>query len=423
VTEYELPYGKNNLTFHLPDSFCVDTLVPETLQPIPDIEGAITQAFTEPLGSCRLEDFKGASSVGIAINDKTRPIPKPNPIPALLEHLERLGFRKEAVTLFIGSGTHTPMTADELHEILSEEIIAGYRIIAHDCDHSPMVGLGMTAYQTHVQINQAFYNCDLKITVGNIEPHHFMGFSGGVKTAAIGLASRETITANHAMLTSDNTCSGLYYINPMRQDLEEIGQKAGIHFSLGTILDEDKYIIQILFGNPLSVMKAAIPTVRRIFGVTAKEPYDLVIASPGGYPKDINLYQAQKGLTHAARITKDNGWVILLAACPEVSGSQSYEDYILSAGSSQTILKEFKAGFFQVGPHKAFQIAREVVRVNFVLVSDIPAEYVKQWKLTPSKPELLDQLIKWVTDTFEADARIALLPAATRTMTEVKQND
>lgn len=423
MTEYKLPYGNRNLTFTIPDRFSVDTLTPETLQPITDIDSVMTQAFANPLGKFKLTDFKGAKSVGIAINDKTRPIPKPNPLPSLLGTLKTLGFPNEAITLFIGSGTHTPMTSSELYGILEPEIISDYDIIVHDCDHTPMADLGMTSYQTPVKINQAYYDCDLKITVGNIEPHHFMGFSGGVKTAAIGLAGRETISVNHAMLIKDHTQSGLFHTNPMRQDLEEIGQKAGIHFCLGTILDEDKHIIQFLFGDPTSVMNTAIPTVKRTFGVSTPKPYDLVIASPGGHPKDINFYQGQKGLTHAARITKDDGWVILLAACPEGSGSESYEKYVKSAGSHDAILTEFNDGFFQIGPHKAFQIAREAVRVNIVLVSDIPPAQVKGWKITPSKPELLDPLIQWITDRFKPDARIAILPGSTRTMTEVKQND
>lgn len=419
MTEHTLPYGKSHLTFHLPDPFEVEILIPESLPLIEDVKSALQQGFVEPLGSRRLEDFIGASSVGIVINDKTRPIPRPNPIHMLLDHLEKLHIPKEAITLFVGSGTHTPMTAEELHEILDDEIIAHYHIKVHDCDQSPMVDLGTTAYQTPIRINEAFYECELKITMGNIEPHHFMGFSGGVKTAAIGLTGRETITANHAMLTREQSRSGLFYINPMRRDLEEIGQKAGIHFTLGTILDENKHIIRILFGEPVSVMKAAIPAVRQLFGITVPEPYDLVVASPGGWPKDINLYQAQKGLTHAARITRDGGWVVLLAACPEGSGSQSFEDYITSTESHQAILNEFGEGFFQVGPHKAFQIARDAVRVNIVLVSDIPPDLVRRWRLTPSRPELLDQLIAWITDSLSPNARIAILPAATRTMTEV----
>ena len=360
--------------------------------------------------------------MAIAINDKTRPIPKPNPLRHLLDHLEKLGFDREKITLFISSGTHIPMTEAENAHLLDEDILADYRVVVHDCDHSPMVDLGKTAYNTPIRINREYFESDLKIAVGNIEPHHFMGFSGGVKTVAIGLAGRETINTNHAMLIRDNTRSGVFHINPMRQDVEEIGRKAGVHFVLGTVLNEEKEIMRVFFGDPGSVMLAAIPVVREVFGRIVPQPYDLVIASPGGAPKDINLYQAQKGLTHAARIARDNAWVVLLAACPEGSGSQSYEDYITSVDSHETVLEEFKSGFFKVGPHKAFQIAREAVRVRIVLVSDISPQDVKQWKITPSQPEKLQDLLDWLFIQLPSNPRIAVLPGATRTMVEV-QND
>ncbi len=47
-------------------------------------------------------------------------------------------------------------------------------------------------------------------------------------------------------------------------------------------------------------------------------PYDLIICSPGGHPRDINFYQAEKALSDAATIMRDGGTVIMIAACPEV---------------------------------------------------------------------------------------------------------
>ncbi len=418
--KYFLPYGKSHLMVELPDKLAVDVLVPDSQEPIENIKQTLMESFENPLGDKNLEEYRDAKSIGIAINDKTRPLPKPNPLPHLLDHLISLGTSHHQITLFIGSGTHTPMTQGELRQLLGREIVETYPIAVHDCDRTPMVDLGTTTAGTPILINQDFYSSDLKITIGNIEPHHFMGFSGGVKTAAIGLAGRKTITTNHAMLIQENTQSGLFQTNPMRQDIEEIGEKIGIHFSLGIILDEDKHILQALFGDPLAVMKAAIPVVRRIFGVEVEKPYDLVIASPGGAPKDINLYQAQKGMTHAARITKEGGWVALTAACAEGSGSRAYEEYVSQAKSHTDILSEFNQGFFEVGPHKAFQIAREAVRVNILLVSDISPEKVEKWKISPCPPESLQQELQDLISALPKKPRIAILPAATRTMTEVK---
>lgn len=422
MTEYALPYDKSSLKVIIPDEFKVDLLEPNTLEPLSNPQDEINQALANPLGKKNLEAFSDIESIGIAINDKTRPVPHPNPTLNLLKHLEGLGFTPENITLFVGSGTHAQMKETELTRLLQQEIIDRYKIVVHNCDQSPLVDLGQTKYQTPIQINADFFHCDLKITIGNIEPHHFMGFSGGVKTAVIGLAGRETINTNHTMLSHPRAKSGVYHINPMRQDIEEIGQKADIRFTLGTVLDENKNIIKVFFGDPLDVMNAAIPVIRQIFGLSVPKAYDLVIASPGGAPKDINLYQAQKALTHAARITRDGGWVILLAACPEGSGSKSYENYITSAKSHQAIIDQFRDGFFEIGPHKAFQIAKEAVRVNVVLVSDLPPEDVKRWKLTPSTPKLLNPLIGYVINNLSQDGRIAILPEATRTMAEVKNN-
>ena len=419
---FTLPYGNTQLSFHLPESCQVEEVLPRVPNMPEDADRVIETALQNPLGSISLGEFAKDSTIAIAINDKTRPVPKPNPLRFLLRHLEDQGFAREKITLFIGSGTHTPMTEQEYPPILDEDIIANFRIRVHDCDHSPMVDLGKTSYRTPIRINREYYESDLKLAVGNIEPHHFMGFSGGVKTVAIGLAGRETINLNHAMLIREHTRSGVYHINPMRQDVEEIGRKAGVHFVLGSILSEEKKIMQSFFGDPRAVMIAAIPIIREVFGHPVAHPYDLVIASPGGAPKDINLYQSQKGLTHAARIAKDGGWVILLAACPEGSGSLSYEDYIKSVDSHEAVLNDFRSGFFKVGPHKAFQIARDAVRVRIVLVSGIAPQDVKQWKITPSQPEKLQVLLDWLIAQLPINPRIAVLPGATRTMAEV-QND
>ena len=399
--------------------FRVDEIRPVQTSPIKETEGAILYALENPLSKRTLQDFIDVDSVGIAINDKTRPVPKPNPLPLLLDHLEKLGFSKKSIKLFIGSGTHKPMTEEDFEVILPENIINNYCIIPHDCDNSKMVDLGETDLGTPIEINQAFYNCELKITVGNIEPHHFMGFSGGGKTAAIGLAGRETISANHAMLIDERARSGTYHRNPLRRDIEEIGEKINIDFSLGSILEEDKSILGVFFGDPKAVMEAAIPSIRKLFGVEVPAAYDLVIASPGGYPKDINLYQAEKGLTHAARITKSAGNVLLVAECPEGSGSPAFEKYISEQDSFQSIIDDFNNGFFAIGPHKAFQIAREAQRVGITLVSDLPLNTVKNWKLIPGKPEEVNQIIKLFTKNLPKNARIAIMPAATRTMTEL----
>jgi nickel-dependent lactate racemase len=420
MQEFVLPYNHTQLTVHLPDTYQVNVLLPQPQETPVAPESLFAEALSAPVGRVTPIEITPETRIGIAINDKTRPISTPHPVTFLLDWLESLGATPKLITIYLGSGTHQPMTADELDLILPPETLAKYPVFAHDCDQSSMIDLGKTAYGTPIIVNQDYVNCDLKFAVGNIEPHHFMGYSGGVKTAAIGLASRETINTNHAMLTQDLAKSGIYSVNPMRQDIEEIGRKMGVHYALGTVLNEDKQVLRAVFGEPKAVMQTAIPFIRQMFTVPVPEPYDLVLASPGGYPKDINLYQAQKGLTHAARITRDNGLVLLLAGCEEGSGSAGYEDYITSVTSHEEVVDQFKQGFFKVGPHKAYQIARDALRVSIILVSEIPPESVRAWKLTPSQPDKLEALLEWLATQLPINAKVAVLPAATRTMAEVR---
>ncbi len=145
-------------------------------------------ALENPVGNVRLSDFAGVRSAVIAINDKTRPVPHQDLLPPLLSRLEMLGLPPESILLLIATGTHLPMPPDEYARILPPEVIARYPILSHDCDDSAnLVERGVTQRGTPVWVNRHFDQADLRIAVGNIEPHHFMGFSGGAKTAAVGL--------------------------------------------------------------------------------------------------------------------------------------------------------------------------------------------------------------------------------------------
>ncbi len=148
-----------------------------------------------------------------------------------------------------------------------------------------------------------------------IEPHHFAGFSGGVKSASIGLGGRETINHNHKLLIDANSRLGEYKENPLRQDIEEIGRLMKVDFAMNVIMNGRSEIVHILSGSPAAVMKKGVVLSQSICETPVSQKFDLVIASAGGYPKDINLYQSQKALTNASLLTRDGGAVILVTAC------------------------------------------------------------------------------------------------------------
>jgi len=276
--------------------------------------------------------------------------------------------------------------------------------------------LGSTARGTPVHINSDYLAADYRIVIGNIEPHQFQGFSGGVKSAAIGLAGAETINYNHAMMRDAYARLGEFEQNPARQDVEEIGRMIGIDFAVNALLNGEKQIIRAFAGDPFAVMRAGIPEARALYQAPVDAPFDLMIASPGGHPKDINIYQAQKGLAHAAAVTKSGGVLILCAACPEGSGSIDYEAWMMNPPmrSHEAVLERFEREGFQVGRHKAFQVSRDAARVHTVLVSELDDEFVRALLLHP-QPDL-QTAIDRALEKLPCDARIGVMPVANATM-------
>ena len=415
--QLDIPYGRGTLSLVLPRDRAVDVISPQDVGPISDPVAAVQAALDAPVGGFRWADFANARLAAIAINDKTRPVPHADLLPPLLSRIAALGIASEAITLLIATGTHPPMPPDEFSRVVPPTVLGRYSVFSHDCDATAnLVHRGETARGTPVWINRRFAEADLRIVVGNIAPHQFMGFSGGVKSAAIGLAGRATINANHARMTEPGAELGRCDGNPVRADVEDIGHRIGVHFALNAVLNRCKQIAAVIGGEPQAVMAAGIPLARRICQVTVSAPYDLVITSPGGHPKDLNVYQAQKALAHAARITRPGGWIIVVAACPEGAGSQSYQRWMLAEPmqSPTAVLARFQAEGFVAGPHKAFQIARDADQVNLRWVSELPTALAQQLLLNPAPS--LDTAILEALAALPDDARIAVLPQANITV-------
>lgn len=416
-----LLYGNGKIPLTLPEGCQADWIEPGYTSPAPNAEGVVREAIAHPVDGKVIGEFAQAKRVAIAINDKTRPVPHDVLLPPLLEALHAAGIAPEAVTFYIATGTHLPMPPEEFHRVLPEEIVARYRVESHNCDdESNLVFLGMTQRGTPVFTNRRFTESDLKIVVGNIEPHHFAGFSGGYKTAAIGLGGRQTINANHIMLIEPGARIANYDGNPLREDLDEAGDLIGVHFAFNAVLNSDLKFVHALFGAPRAVELAGIPLSRAVCQLppSGMPPYDLVIASAGGMPKDINFYQAQKALTHASLFVREGGAIVLVAACPEGSGSASYEAFMQDVDSIPGVYEKTRRVGFRVGPHKALQVARLAEKANLIILSEMEPALVRRLLMTPVTS--MEEAIACAVETLGAarleHLRIAVLPHATQTI-------
>ena len=418
--EIQVPYGHSFLTGHIPDGMDVDIIEPPDIPATNDPQESIVHALDNLLGGLDWARFSEAKSVAVAVNDKTRPVPHHYLLPPLLERLSAIGIPNPAITFYVAVGTHPPMTPNEFPDVLPAEILKRYKVVSHDSENdSLLIHLGETSRGTSVNVNKGYFESDFMIVIGNIEPHQFVGFSGGVKSAAIGLSSLETINQNHTLMTHPDSKLGEYTTNPARQDVEEIGKMMDIHLALNVILNQRRQIVRVLAGEPQAVMQAGIPISREVCQVSLSAPYSLIISSPGGHPKDINIYQSQKGLAHAALVTQPGGTIILTAACPEGTGSPHYENWMMGKSSYTEVIEIFNSEGFRIGAHKAYQIARDASRVHLMFCSEMEDRLARALLLNPVK-DFQTALDLAIADLKPGD-RIGVLPHASTTIPYLKE--
>lgn len=423
MATHRLPYGRRFLEVDLSPAstggHVVETLAPSAATPAEDPGAEVESA----LEAAPLPEYRGGGCA-IAINDATRPIPHATLLPPLLRRLERAGAAPGDILLIIATGTHAVVPAGRFGDVVPPAILERYRVASHDAnDEARLSYLGDTSRGTPIWINRDYLDAEVRVVVGAIEPHQFVGFSGGVKSAAVGLGGYATIVRNHSMMTHPRAQIGRYDDNPCRQDIEEIGARIGVHLALNVVLGEGKRVIRALAGRPLEVMRQGIPLVRSLNQVQVARPFDLMIASPGGHPKDINLYQAQKALAHAALVARPGGTILLAAACPEGTGSRVYEEWMRQPGliSHEAVIRRFTDEGYRIGPHKAFQISRDASRFRVLLHSDMPAALVTRLLLTPA-PDFQAAVADAVRH-LAPGSRIGVMPLANATIPVVATPD
>ena len=419
---YRLPYGHGylecDLTAAADAGHQVEVVEPSAAAPASDPAAEIEAA----LGAAALPVYRGGGCA-IAVNDRTRPVPHDLLLPPLLRRLEQAGVRADDVLFIIATGTHAATPAAQFGDTLPAGILGRYRVVSHDAhDAQGLAALGETSRGTPVRINREYLARELRVVVGAIEPHQFVGFSGGVKSVAVGLAGYETIGRNHAMMTHPLAQIGRYDDNPCRQDIEDIGARIGVHLALNVILGDGKRLVCALAGPPLEVMRQGIPLVRRLNQVMVGAPFDLVIASPGGHPKDVNVYQAQKALAHAALVTRPGGAIVIAAACPDGSGSRAYEEWMGRPGltSHAAVLERFAREGYRIGPHKAFQIARDASRFTVRWHTAMPPALAG--RLLLERAASLQSAVDEAASRLAPASRIGILPRANATIPVLRES-
>ncbi|MBU4450539.1 MAG: nickel-dependent lactate racemase [Actinobacteria bacterium] len=364
---FEIPFGKQLISLSMPDTNIINFKCRDNKGSSPKEEqDLIIGALKNPVLSQNLAGLAyRKKDVCILVSDITRPCPSYKFLPYLVKELKDADA--SSIKIVFGLGIHRSHTREEQIKLVGAKIAEEYKLI--DFDKNKCRHIGSTSYGTPVELSQEVINSDFIIATGNIEYHYFAGYSGGAKALMPGVCSYNSVCANHSMMLEEPARAGKFAGNPVRQDIEEAGRMAQIDFIFNVILDDSKKIIGAVAGKNNEALLAGISIYDWLYEISSAEKADIVITSAGGYPKDINLYQAQKALENVKDIVKDGGIIILAAECTEGFGEDKFAEWMQEARDFEGLFKKIRQKFV-LGGHKAVAVSKLLTRARAILYSN-----------------------------------------------------
>jgi len=403
----ELLYGKKSVKIKLENKF--DTIT------IPNTEKSISEKnFKEKLLIFFKEAKYDFTKIAIVIADKTRKCDYAEDLPVLVNTLESLGAEHDSITFYIAYGTHPLQTESESLESYGE-IFNKYKFIHHDCTKKEVFKFfGKTRRGTDIAYRKDILNSTFRITFGVLSHHYFAGFGGGRKLIFPGLGYKHSIYNNHSLFldkTNDrlhkNCQPGILKENPLAEDLKEATDLLKINLSIHGIINTKSEVIDLILGKTYADFEQACKKHEETTSFKIKKRYDTVIASCGGFPKDINFIQVHKSIHYASDFVKDGGKLYLFAECRDGIGSETFLPWFEE--------KSFKAAFEKLKKNysgnggTALSLMTIEKRITINLYTELNDKICKKIGITKIKNPNLSKAVK-------AGQNVLIIPTASITV-------
>ncbi len=271
--------------------------------------------------------------------------------------------------------------------------------------------MGSTARGTPVFIDERFIAADLHITLGFIEQHLMLGFSGGRKLVAPGLAAQETIKVLHSpiFMREPLATEGSIADNPLHAELLEIARIARHDFILDVTLTLERAISGVFAGDPVKAHAAGVAFLEQTSLEQLDAAADVVITSAAGYPLDMTFYQTVKGITAAQHIAKPGGRILVIAQCSEGVGSAEFARRLAGLRDFGSFLEEIRESAVEVDQWQLEKLA--LVGEKFDLFFFTPGVtrsqlgFLGAWAYST-----LEEAVAATLDGLPASSRVVLVP-------------
>jgi nickel-dependent lactate racemase len=406
---FDLPYGKGALRIKVDG----DILECRRAEPVADEARAVYEALENPIGAPPLRTIAHPGErVAIIVNDITRLTRTDLFLPPIVNTLNAAGIPDRDIFIVFALGIHRAQTDDERERIVGSDIFRRIRSFDHiSTDDSSLIEIGTTSFGNRVEINREVWEADRVILTGEIIYHLIAGYSGGRKSVVPGVAGFRTTTFNHRMIFDPNCRAGKLDGNPAHEDLLEACRMVDPDFIVNVVLSPDGSLIRVVAGHYEQAHREGCRTVDRMLAAEIDQPYDLIVASAGGFPLDIDLRQAHKGLENACQALRPGGSILFFAECPNGAGIRSFEDYVRQYRDDFEMQQALQREFV-VGGHKAYWIARLGRLYKVHLVSGLDEDFVRRCHFHPVVPGRHEEALASLLETTGASGRVAVIPHA-----------
>jgi nickel-dependent lactate racemase len=417
----DIAYGRLGTTVEVPDD--AEVVLPVEAAALADEGEAVTQALRQPLVGPPLRDLaRRGGRVAVVFPDLTRPMPNRTVLPPLLAELGRAGVPDERITLLCATGTHRQATAAEMSELIGPAVAARYPVVDHDARSGQHVRVG-DVDGTPVLLQREYVEADVRIVTGFVEPHFFAGYSGGPKAVCPGLAAMETILeAHHPRRIADPRATFVTREgNPVHDFVRAATALAVPDFSVDVAINRARNITAVFAGPLTPTHDAACAHVGDSAVRAVGEAYDLVVSTNGGHPLDRNLYQAVKGMAAAERIVRDQGIVVMAAACVDgVPAGGAFARLLAQACSPEDLVGATEGP--ELDRWQAQVLGRVITRAEVHLYSEgLDDAVVRDAQLVPVHD--LARAVEAALAQLGASPRVAVLPEGPLTVASVGPAD
>ena len=412
----QLQYGRDGIETDIPGD--VTVLEPRFVAGLADERAAFVEAVRRPIGSRPLSELVGArDKVALVIPDITRPFPSDRVLPWVLDELTHVPL--EQIVIVNGTGSHRVNTPDELRAMVGADVFGRVRVVNHDShDAVTLAPAGTGIDGRPVLMNRDYVEADRRIVLGFIEPHFMAGFSGGYKAVFPGIADIGAIMRYHdaSMIGDPKTTWGLLEGNPTQRRIRHDGALLPVDFCINVTLNRRREITRFFCGAVLAAHDAGCAWSRETAMVACARPFPIVVTTNSGYPLDQNLYQAVKGMSAAAQIVDDGGYIVTAARCNDgFPAHGNFRTLLMDHDSPQAVLDTILApGFLLYDQWEAQILANIRLKARVGLLSEIAHDEVRRAHLDPVVD--VGEAVAAERARLGEDAPVAVLPEGPMTI-------